>query len=315
MSRAASSRRSASRRRLAEQSARNVGQVTCQVAHCGAILETDTDALGRTIVRCRQCERRRAGICRDCPRPIAGVAGKAIRCASCARRARRDQKRASVQRHLEDVRARARARYQDDPEIRARQNAIKRAWRKANPEKVRAQKQRYTQRHRHDPNSRYLAYHRLYNANPDRQIRKRAGARAAYYREHPVRPKPHCVQCGREIPWPVRRGGRPPKRCTFHRNKYDVRAAALRWAARDEASVGDAARQRQAPRFRVRQPQPAPYAPTGERLCVTPGCDIVLTGRKKKCTKCRERERALALQLLERSRGRGRRTDLERRAS
>jgi len=64
---------------------------------------------------------------------------------------------------------------------------------------------------------------------------------------------------------------------------------------------------------RVKSPPNSPRrGPNGERLCITPGCDTVLTHRKKKCTKCLERVAADARRLLSRTAGRGRRTDLER---
>jgi hypothetical protein len=56
---------------------------------------------------------------------------------------------------------------------------------------------------------------------------------------------------------------------------------------------------------------PARRGPGFERLCITLGCDVVVTHRKKKCSRCRERDRQLAAAKLEPYRGRGRRADLD----
>lgn len=310
-------RRSAAQKRLARQAARNAGQMVCQVGFCGGTLLTDIDALGRTVVRCPQCERRRAGICRDCPRPVAGTVGRALRCAACADRRRRAQIRQSVARHAEEIRAKNRQRFREqnaDPRARARLLEYKRLWRKANPDKVRAQKQRYVERHGANGASAYIRYHRRYNATPAARAKRHAATAAAAAE----RPAPRCRQCGREIPWARRRGGHRPMRCIFHRDRYAVRANVKRWVARDEAddmAAAPARRIASRPRLKVQRPQPARYATTGQRLCTTPGCDIVLTGRKKKCRQCRARDHEVARRALAARAGRGRRTDLARRAS
>ena len=54
---------------------------------CGGALTFRTDRLGRVVEHCPRCARRTAGICADCPRPVAGARGKALRCASCKKRA------------------------------------------------------------------------------------------------------------------------------------------------------------------------------------------------------------------------------------
>ena len=59
-------------------------------------------------------------------------------------------------------------------------------------------------------------------------------------------------------------------------------------------------------------PQMAERGPGWERLCITPGCDIVVTHRRKKCTKCRREAAARAAAKLAAHHGRGRRTDLGR---
>lgn len=50
---------------------------------CGALLVHSTDAIGRIHWTCPACTRRKAGICRDCPRPVVGKRGRAEYCASC----------------------------------------------------------------------------------------------------------------------------------------------------------------------------------------------------------------------------------------
>lgn len=71
--------------------ARSRGSTTCQLRTswanvCGGVLEDRVDRLGRATIVCPRCERRRAGICRDCPRRVRGVPGRATRCPSCSRR-------------------------------------------------------------------------------------------------------------------------------------------------------------------------------------------------------------------------------------
>src|SRR4051812_37594755 len=66
----------------------------CHLAHCGGILEYSIDTVGRVVEKCPLCERRRAGICRDCPARVEGEVGKALRCARCKREAKRQQEAA-----------------------------------------------------------------------------------------------------------------------------------------------------------------------------------------------------------------------------
>lgn len=88
--------------------------VRCQVkrgagTRCGGLLLHRSDAIGRLRWHCPKCKRRKAGICQDCPCPVAGAVGKAERCAPCEVLHRR--KRALTYRHrnLEVVQARQRA--------------------------------------------------------------------------------------------------------------------------------------------------------------------------------------------------------------
>lgn len=60
-----------------------------QFGRCGGALEAQVDLNGNVSFRCSRCERRRAGICRDCPRLVEGQVGRAVRCAFHKRRAAR----------------------------------------------------------------------------------------------------------------------------------------------------------------------------------------------------------------------------------
>jgi hypothetical protein len=177
--------------------------------HCRRVLRyrLDTDGLtGRLVEIVEQCPcpeaRRRAGICRDCPRPVEGTVGKALRCGPHKLEARRESSRGWVARNPERHREIARRYYQTDPEARERRNAYKREWRLANRDKTRAQKRRAA----------------------------------------------------------LRRGG-------------ETAPGILRW--REEVAAG------------LRVPERAPRNARGERLCLTPDCQTVLTGRAKKCEPCK----------------------------
>lgn len=54
-------------------------------AVCGGRLLEDVDRLGRVVVRCPLCERKRAGVCRLCPRAVNGRRGWAVYCVECKR--------------------------------------------------------------------------------------------------------------------------------------------------------------------------------------------------------------------------------------
>jgi hypothetical protein len=120
------------------------------------------------------------------------------------------------------------------------------------------------------------------------------------------------TRCGKSTRWtPIPHGGNgkpwtvctpclyPSERRIRQQNRRRQLARAKEWLSIDRAQV-------KVP------PQLAQRGPGWERTCITPGCDIVVTHRKKKCTKCLDRDRLLAERLLASSRGRGRRTDLER---
>lgn len=183
-----------------------------QFGTCGAVLESHI-VEGRLVVACPACERFARGICRDCPAPVAGAVRKARRCAACRVKFLRAVTTKYTENNRELVNKRARASYRD-ADVRARRNEYKRAWRKANPEKVKAQKQRESAK----PSERRLSYH------------------AAYREAHRTRLANYARK--------VSRGERPT------------------------------------------------------RTCITRGCSIVVTHRKRKCTKCRDRERLDAQRIL-----------------
>lgn len=94
-------------------SARNRTSEWCQRRHgrmgvCGGRLSWAT-VDGRAVQSCDLCERFKAGICRDCPRPVEGMKRRAVRCKACKRAAmRRDQQR-HYRKNLDQMRARGRA--------------------------------------------------------------------------------------------------------------------------------------------------------------------------------------------------------------
>jgi hypothetical protein len=140
---------------------------------CGAVLRSDIEG-GVLVVSCPACERFARGICRDCPARVDGQVRKARRCKACKARALRDFTRKYATNNRELVNERARASYRDES-VRERRNAYKRAWRAANPEKVKAQKQRETARH----SERLAAYHAEYRQKHRTRIRNAQRARSA----------------------------------------------------------------------------------------------------------------------------------------
>jgi hypothetical protein len=280
---------------------------------CDGPLITRVIAHGQTVIVCTWCERQDAGLCRDCDAPVDGTRRKALRCAAHRELAKQQQVAAYTARHHELVLERARKSYHQ-PDRRAHRNEYKRAWRKANPEKVRAQKKRYVESHRDDEASAYKKYHARYRKTHRLHYRELQNTRTAIAAA--ARTIPNCNACGKPTQWtpvPGTKSGRPGakcNRCVFpgeRKERRRIRRAAAKRIAAD-------------PRFslkpkpvKVRRPAtPAARGLGWERLCITPGCEIVVTHRKKKCTKCRQEAAELARQKLAAGHGRGRRTDLER---
>ena len=190
------------------------GADRCPIAHCGARLEFRSDGLGRVVAHCPWCARRRAGLCRECPRPVAGTVGKALRCVEYTADAKRRAWRKSDAEHRAARRAADRKRWRTDAERRARKREARRAWMAAHPDRVKAYRRRYDLKR--TPG--YIAGYTRNNARPERAEAKRAQAMARYYELHPTRPAPVCRLCGASIPFTGT--GRPRATC-LSRGKCD----------------------------------------------------------------------------------------------
>jgi hypothetical protein len=179
--------------RAAKLDAKRMSARTCprpfgRFGVCGGVLESDVID-GVIVVACRACERFARGICRDCPRPVDGQVRKARRCAACKAKALQAHTRKYTENNRDEVNRRARASY-NDPRVRERRNEYKRAWRAANPEKVKAQKQRESAR----PSERRLSYHVAYREA--HRVRIRNAARAYKRGTTPLRT---CIACRRIV--------------------------------------------------------------------------------------------------------------------
>lgn len=283
----------ARRQRERELATRTGGSTRCQRRAGTGICNTLFDITvvgGRTITRCSACERRERGLCRDCPRRVEGTIGRALRCAEHKETARQAQMRASEERHREKYNAASRRYYQENPEVRRRRNEYKKAYRKAHPDKVRAQKRREALRQ----GTHRLEWHRRHNRKLQRALRKRQQAMLAYYRDHPTRPAPKCAGCTRWLDWqplPNGRRGRPPKWCDDCAPKYEKQRRER--TGRSIKACDEQPLLAYMPRLREIEKKVG-----GLRTCLTEGCDTVLTGRKKKCARCKARETEAARQLL-----------------
>ncbi|MFN2398875.1 MAG: hypothetical protein ABR543_09600, partial [Gemmatimonadaceae bacterium] len=207
----------ARRKREAKLAAARVGATCCPKKYgshrCGGPLETRIDLTsGRTSIICLWCERKARGLCLECP---ARVRGQSRRCEVCKHRMIRASERRSELRNRAKKRTLARERYHARPEFRSRACERKRLWRKANPDKVRAQKRRFALREG-KAREKHLRYHKRYNAKKSRELRKRQMALLVYYAGHPERPVPRCLGCQRYLDWkagPDGRRGAPPWWC------------------------------------------------------------------------------------------------------
>jgi hypothetical protein len=140
---------------------------------CGSALVSYTDGSGNLVVRCPACERFEKGLCRDCNLPVDGAVRKARRCAKHKAEATRKSLRNYAENNRDLVNRRGRKSYKNK-EVRRRRNEYKRLWRKANPDKVRAQKRRAALR---QPQH-VLEYQREYRA---KKAVERAAREAARY--------------------------------------------------------------------------------------------------------------------------------------
>jgi DNA-directed RNA polymerase subunit RPC12/RpoP len=96
---------------------------------CGAILEIWVDRNGHTQSRCPRCERREAGLCQDCPRPVESNHRLALRCADC--------------KHRVKLEARRRYYYKTRPQMREVWRERMRAFREAHPRYYRIRQRKY----------------------------------------------------------------------------------------------------------------------------------------------------------------------------
>ncbi len=243
------------------------GVQTCPIRICRGPLIDETDGTGRVALRCPRCERRLAGICRDCPAPVEGQLGKAVRCARCKVVARQVAARRSELRDRESRRRRARARYRASEEVREKKAIYSRAWRARHEADVAKHKRREALRQR--PSR--LEYFRAYNAK--RRDQKRAHARAQYYRAHPQRPQPTCRTCQASIPWAP--PGRPPVLCA--------------------ACVPPSVARRRQPIRSTAVPLEASASSSRQAHHCLGGCGQVLEGTRKKCDDCKQAFRRDAL--------------------
>ncbi len=211
---------SARRRRASRLAVARSGRLTCPFQQgrygvCGGRLEDEVLRDGRVVTTCPRCERRLAGICRDCNQPVVGRIGSALRCAYH----KRVEKNAAEERwrvRLGPVALRAKqdgcvARRNADPVRRARFLATKRLWRERNVVKIKLEKRRWRLEGRPggwSTREKYEDYHRRYRA--EHAVQRRALAKRRYYELHPDRPHPICAcGCDGAIPWDG--NGRPAK--------------------------------------------------------------------------------------------------------
>lgn len=182
--------------------------------HCeldGFALDITIGGYGQTVVTCPGCERRRAHLCMECGRP---VAGKAWRCPAHLKVRRLLNGRRHEKRNREDRRRQERRRWKRLPKAkRAAKNATKKMWRVAHPERVKAWKEqgRLAGTYGYASREKYLAAQAKQNAR--RAERKREQMRELARQQSPWRDKePTCKECGAVITW--NRVGRPRLRCT-----------------------------------------------------------------------------------------------------
>lgn len=105
----------------------------------GRVLRIETDGISATISVCDRCDRRMR-VCRDCPAPVVGRIATALRCTLHRRRSIRTSIRASVARKRGEIASHQKA-YRANPKC-GNYLGYKRRRRKANPEKIHAQKRR-----------------------------------------------------------------------------------------------------------------------------------------------------------------------------
>lgn len=169
---------------------------------CRRPLVARTDAIGRVIWTCQHCAWQRSGRCWRCG--MGRDKARAIYCAACRVLAQQEAGR----RHERSLTAKRAARVRDRERNRTEERrAWRAAWREANPDRIRC----YKRKEALNPTPQRRERERWWNAQPERQAKKREQAMRRYYELHPERPKPVCRECAQPIAWTP--PGRPPVRC------------------------------------------------------------------------------------------------------
>jgi hypothetical protein len=154
--------------------------------------------------RCVNHNRRLAGICQDCPSPVAGKVGRALRCKLHTQLRRQAMNRRSDQLHRVDRNERSRLQLRRNPKRRLRKQETNRAWKLRNPDKVKRHKRRDAIKNA----ERYRTYMHAYNA-------ARRETKLEYmkrYRVYGPDNPPRCKDCGEIIEWSGI--GRPKTTCS-----------------------------------------------------------------------------------------------------
>jgi len=170
---------------------------------CRKTMTARTDSIGRVLWLCQHCAWQQQGRCWCCG-AARTTSAKGLYCDRC----RIEAKRASWNRYEPSPNAH---RAQRKRERRRNQSDHRKAWRKAwrekNPDRIRA----YKRKEALNPTPQRKARERWWNAQPERQAKKREQAKRRYYQLHPDRPQPMCRECAQPIAWTP--PGRPPVRC------------------------------------------------------------------------------------------------------
>lgn len=127
----------------------SAGTARCTRRYCGEPLTERHDRVfGRVALVCVPCERKKAGLCRDCPAP---VNGSALRCKPCSKRQTRkrdrDAKRTAYRDPVErEKKLAARRRQMSTPERRAAHAAWQRDYRAKQPKQPQTDLDRFYRR-------------------------------------------------------------------------------------------------------------------------------------------------------------------------
>lgn len=158
--------------------------IRCNAHLCGAVYEVTTDGSGHLVGDCHQCARKKAGICRDCPKRTPSK--RHIRCLACGRKHDRslervrDRERYAQQRPTMLARAAA---YRAKPDIAQQRAAYMADYRARHPrdEFDRAYSRVHQQMLRADPGyrEREAARKRERRARERAERQQRAQAQAA----------------------------------------------------------------------------------------------------------------------------------------